>query len=330
MINYDTFIKWKKIIVTGGLGFIGHNLVKNFINKFDCKIVVVDNCANSDPNVLKAYNNKFLFIHTDVLDIENYSNHIDDCDYIFHLACSQISSSGQNPENDLNVNALSTLRILDYLRQNNLQKLSRLIIASTSSVYGDMNHDDSPFDETSSPAILNNYSATKLLSEHYSLLYSKKCKIPITILRYSNVYGYGQSFKNEYCGVLGRFIHNALNNESLKVIGDGEQTRDYTFIDDAVNATILASVSQDAINEVFNVGTGKEMSVNDLVYIIKNIIPTVSTEKVSKRDIDNITKRCINFGKAKEKLNWEPAVDVETGIKMTIEWYKNHLNDHSN
>ncbi|MCT2564649.1 NAD-dependent epimerase/dehydratase family protein [Chryseobacterium herbae] len=316
----------KKVIVTGGLGFIGHNLVKALIDRFNCNVVVIDNCSNSNPTVLNEYKDRFLFLQADVLNVEDYSDHIIDSDYIFHLACSHISASTQNPEHDLNVNALSTLRILNYLKQNNSEKLVRFITASSSSVYGNMGNHDSPFDESAPPDILNNYAATKLLSEHYALLYSTKNNIPVTILRYSNVYGYGQSFDNRFCGVLGMFIHNGLKGVNLKIIGDGEQTRDYTFVDDAVNATILASTSDNALNEVFNVGTGRETSINKIVSIIKNLIPDTETEKLSKRDIDNITRRCISYEKAKQKLNWEPAVDVENGIELTINWYKNYLN----
>ncbi|RXM37897.1 hypothetical protein BOQ62_19540 [Chryseobacterium sp. CH21] len=317
----------KKIIITGGMGFVGHNLVKSLVDRYDCMVVVVDNCCNSSPDRLSAYMQKIIFIETDVLNVEGYVDHLDDCDYIFHLACSQISVSGEKPEHDLEVNALSTLRILNYLKDSNPNKLARFIITSSSSIYGDINHNEAPFDENSAPNILSNYAATKLLSENYALLYAKKHNIPVTILRYSNVYGYGQSFSNEYCGVLGKFIYNALTGASLTVFGDGEQTRDFTFIEDAIDATILSAVSQDSVNEIYNISTGQEVSINSLIAILKKQVPNLAVEEHKERDIDNIKRRAVSYKKVKQQLGWKPVVDIEKGIMLTLQWYKKHLEE---
>lgn len=317
----------KKIIVTGGMGFIGHNLVKSLIDNYDCTVVVIDNCCNSSADRLSAYMHKVIFIETDVLNIHEYAEHIDNCDYIFHLACSPISISGEKPEHDLKVNALSTLRILNYLKDSDVSRLVRFVITSSSSVYGDINHDNTLFDETSVPRILSNYAATKLLSENYALLYAKKHNIPVTILRYSNVYGYGQSFSNEHCGVLGRFIYNALTGANLEIFGDGEQTRDFTFIEDVVDATILSAVSMDSINEIYNISTGQEVSINSLINILKKQLPHLAVKEHKERDIDNIKRRAVSYAKAKNRLGWKPTVDIEDGINLTLQWYKNYLKE---
>lgn len=317
----------KKIIVTGGMGFVGHNLVKSLVDHYDCTVVVVDNCCNSSPERLSAYMQKIIFIETDVLNVGDYVEHLDDCDFVFHLVCSQISVSGEKPEHDLEVNALSTLRILNYLKDSNPNKLTRFIITSSSSIYGDINNNEAPFDENSAPNILSNYAATKLLSENYALLYAKKHNIPVTILRYSNVYGYGQSFSNQYCGVLGRFIYNALTGTNLVVFGDGEQTRDFTFIEDVVDATILSAVSPDSVNEIYNISTGQEVSINSLIAILKKQVPHLAVEEHKERDIDNIKRRAVSYEKVKQQLGWRPVVDIEDGINLTLQWYKKHLEE---
>jgi len=164
-----------------------------------------------------------------------------------------------------------------------------------------------------------------LLIENYTSMYCRNYDIPTSIVRYSNVYGYGQSPRNPYAGVLGKFIHNALTNQKLKIFGDGEQTRDYTFITDAVDATILAAVHPRAYGDTFNIGTTVETSVKKLVQIISESVDRISVENVPERDIDNIRRRSIDISKIHKNLGWSPRFSIEKGIKETIEWYKTIL-----
>jgi UDP-glucose 4-epimerase len=182
-----------------------------------------------------------------------------------------------------------------------------------------------PISETDPTLVLSNYAATKLLGENFALMYSRNYDIPTAVVRYSNVYGYGQSPKNPYCGVLGKFIHNALVGDQLTIFGDGEQTRDYTFVDDAVNATILSAVHPRAFGDVFNVGTSIETSVNQLVKIISDQVPNVDVATVPERDIDNIRRRSIDITKIHNNLGWSPHVNIKEGIRRTLEWYKNEM-----
>jgi UDP-glucose 4-epimerase len=125
--------------------------------------------------------------------------------------------------------------------------------------------------------------------------------------------------------VLGKFVHNALSGLPLSVIGDGEQTRDYTFISDAVDATILAAVHPKALGEVFNVGTGIETSVNKLAEIIALVVTAINIEYLPERDIDNIRRRSTDIEKIHQSLGWSPKFNIKTGIEKTIQWYKNTL-----
>ena len=154
------------------------------------------------------------------------------------------------------------------------------------------------------------------------MLYNLQYNIPVTVVRYSNVYGYGQTPMNPYCGVLGKFIHNALSGLPLSVFGDGEQTRDYTFIEDAISATILAALHPKASGDVFNIGTSIETSVNKLVSYIAEVVPTANIVHVPERDIDNIRRRALSISKISQKLGWTPKTTIAQGVRQTIEWYK--------
>ena len=323
MINYFEKIANKKILITGGLGFVGHNLAKTLLNNYNCNIIIIDNCLNSTPKVIDSFIDRVKYYNMSVLDTDALFPLLDDVNYIFHLACVQISHSSKDPLLDLTVNSISTLKLLEYLRCNKLPSLERLIYTSTTSIYGSSTK--LPLEENDTPFILNHYAATKLLAENYVNLYNLQYDIPISIVRYSNVYGYGQSPKNPYCGVIGKFIHNALTGETIKIFGDGEQTRDYTFVTDAIRATILAAVHPRALGDIFNIGTTTESSVNKIAKLITEYLPEVSIEYLPERDIDNIRRRSVGIAKINRQLGWIPQVNIEKGIIETIEWYKNSL-----
>jgi UDP-glucose 4-epimerase len=323
VINYYEKIRGKKVLVTGGLGFVGHNLVKTLLNEYGCKVIVVDNCANSSVSVLGDDIQKVEFHNLSVLETGKLFPLLKDVNYIFHLACKQISASGSEPVDDLRVNAESTLLLLEYIRHNQLPVLDRFVYTSSCSVYGSSTR--LPICEDDATYVLSNYAATKLLGENYTLIYNKAYDIPTSTVRYSNVYGYGQSPRNPYCGVLGKFVHNALTGQKLAIFGDGEQTRDYTFITDAVSATILAAVHPKALGDVFNVGTGTETSVNNLAKLINDKTGDLVIENVPERDIDNIRRRSIDIEKIHQRLGWSPKINMEKGIGLTIDWYKSTL-----
>ncbi|HNA97043.1 MAG TPA: NAD-dependent epimerase/dehydratase family protein [Chitinophagaceae bacterium] len=323
MVDYTDKIRNKKVLVTGGFGFVGHNLVKSLLHDYGCEVTVVDNCVNSSPAVLGKDFEKIEFHQISVLETEKLIPLMTRVNYIFHLACKQISASGKEALDDLRVNAESTLNMLEYIKHNNLPKLERFVYTSSCSVYGSSNK--LPTSEREPTFVLSNYAATKLLGENYTLIYNKNYYLPTSSVRYSNVYGYGQSPRNPYCGVLGIFVHNSLTGQALSVFGDGEQTRDYTFIADAVRATILAAVHPKALGEVFNVGTGVETSVNQLAEIIAEHTGDVEIKHVPERDIDNIRRRCIDIEKIRQRLGWAPEFNVKRGIDETLKWYKTTL-----
>lgn len=321
-LHYDK-IRNKKVVVTGGLGFVGHNLVKTLVTDYDCNVIVVDDCTNSSEAVIEPVRDKVELHKISVLDTEKFFPLLEGVHYVFHLACIQIAASGATPLRDLQVNAQSTLLLLEHLRKNDHPQLEKLVYTSSCSVYGSSSR--LPVSENGATRVLSNYAATKLLGEQYAMIYCRNYNIPISVVRYSNVYGYGQSPRNPYCGVLGKFVHNALTGQPLSIFGDGEQTRDYTFITDAVDATILAAVHSMAYGDIFNVGTSVETSVNRLVQIISDKIPGCQVVNVPERDIDNIRRRMIDIEKIHQRLGWVPKVGMQKGLERTIDWYKTTL-----
>lgn len=323
MVDYLLRLNGASCLVTGGLGFVGNSLVRALVTEYDCKVIVVDNCLNSSPEVISDIADRVEFHNISVLDKDKLFPLIDRVNFVFHLACVQIAASGSNPLMDLEVNAKSTLEILEHLRHSQPVKLERFIYTSSASVYGSTTK--LPLDERSPKNVLSNYAATKMLGENYTLIYGRNYGIPVTSVRYSNVYGYGQSPHNPYCGVLGKFVHNALTGKLLTVIGDGEQTRDYTFITDAVRATLIAAVHPRALGDVFNIGTNVETSVNGLVELISRYVKDVESNSIPERDIDNIRRRVLDMENIHQRLGWAPRVNMNKGIELTIEWYKSYL-----
>lgn len=326
MKDYTDNIRKKKVLVTGGLGFVGHNLVKILVNRYECEVIIVDDCSNSSPEILGSLIEKVEFCQFSVLDFNQLSPLLEKVNYIFHLACKQISASGSDPLIDLKVNAQSTLEMLDFIRNNELPLLERFVYTSSCSVYG--SYKNLPASEDGVTKVLSNYAATKLLGENYTTIYGNSYDISVGCVRYSNVYGPGQTPNNPYCGVLGTFIHNSLTGKPLTIIGDGEQTRDYTYIDDAVDATILSAVHPRALNEVFNVGTSVEASVNELAEEISKLKEGVDTVFIPERDIDNIRRRSVDIEKIHRTLGWAPRYNLKRGLKLTFEWYENYLKSH--
>jgi UDP-glucose 4-epimerase len=320
MYKHLNLIKNSRVLITGGLGFVGHNLAKTLIEQYNCSVIIVDDCSNSTPDTIAAYSDQIEFHNISVLDEEKLFPLFSGVNYIFHLACMTINTSGKNPLVDLKVNGESTLRILNHLTNHADKEFRRFIYTSSCSIYGSTSR--LPVSEQDSTNVLSNYAATKLLGEQYTLIYNRNYDIPVSVVRYSNVYGYGQSPRNPYCGVLGRFIHNSLTGQPLSIFGDGEQTRDYTFITDAVDATILAAVHPMAYGDVFNVGTNVETSVNKLAQLIANYVSGCEVINVPERDIDNIRRRMIDIEKIHQRLGWTPKVGIQKGIELTIDWYK--------
>lgn len=306
----------KNILVTGGAGFIGSNLVRILLNEHNSNITVIDDLFTGSLNNIEHL--EVEFIKGSILDKDLIKKHMKNKDIIIHLAARNIIVSNKNPREDLEVNIIGTFNILETALSNNVEKV---VYASTASIYGNPRY--LPINEDEPPKFLNFYSVSKFSGENYSKTYYEVHNLPVTVVRYSNVYGYNQSPTNPYCGVIGKFMDNALKNLPLKIHGDGEQTRDFTFVDDACNATIQAALNPKSTGEVYNIGTGIEVSVNNLAELIIKMTSSKSTvEHINRRDIDNIRRRVLNIEKIRHHLKFFPEYPLKDGLNKTIEWFK--------
>jgi len=309
-------LKGEKILVTGGAGFIGSNLVKKLLNIGSYVTVLDDFFTGKEENLPKDKNLEI--IKGSVTDKKLVKDLVKRSTYIFHLAARNIIISTKNPEEDFNVNIGGTLNILLASKEF---KIKRIVYTSSVSVYGNPKY--LPINEDDSINLLSPYAVSKYSGEGYCRAFYESYSIPITILRYSNVYGTGQWVENPYCGVVAKFFEQAMSNKNIQIHGDGEQTRDFTFIDDAVDATILSILNPKAEGEVYNVGSGKETTINELASIILEITSSkAGIEYIDRRDIDNIRRRVLNIEKIRKDLRWVQKFTLRNGLFKTYEWLK--------
>ena len=195
----------------------------------------------------------------------------------------------------------------------------RIVYTSSTSVYG--NPRSIPINEDDGLVLLSPYAVSKLGGENYCTAFYESYGLPVSVVRYSNVYGPGQRADNPYCGVVSKFFASAMSGGPLLVHGDGEQTRDFTYVEDAVAATLLAAIHPRAEGEVFNVGTGIETSVNALAVAVGRAVGRdVTVDHIDRRDIDNIRRRVVNIEKIRRMLHWVPETTLDRGLGATARW----------
>lgn len=313
-------VEGKKILVTGGAGFVGSNLVKILCKSYSAQVIVLDDLFTGNRNFLNGLDVEF--VHGSVEDQVLVEELVKKVDVVFHIAARNIIVSNANPREDLMVNVVGTFNVLEACKKNGIE---RLVYSSTASVYGNPKY--LPIPEDGNKSFLSFYSASKFSGEVYCQAFYEVFNVPVSVVRYSNVYGFNQLPSNPYCGVIGKFIESSVKGDTIKIHGDGEQTRDYTFVDDAVEATIQAAINPRAIGQIYNIGTGVETSVKRLAEVINAITGSSSKiEYIDKRDIDNIRKRYMNIDKIRHELKFSPLTRLEDGLEKTINWYKNYTN----
>jgi UDP-glucose 4-epimerase len=237
-------------------------------------------------------------------------------DRVIHAAARNIQASTRNPRDDFEVNVGGTLNVLLAARELQTQ---RVLYTSSASVYGNPLH--LPVNEVDAVNLLTPYAVSKFAGEGYCRAFQESYGISTTVLRYSNVYGPGQVPDSGYSGVIGKFIGSALARRPTQIHGDGEQTRDFTYVDDVVDATLLALTAPKADGEVYNVATGRETTINGLAELIARATGSAPRpEHIDKRDIDNIRRRVMNIEKIRRELRWVPTVTIETGVARTCAW----------
>jgi UDP-glucose 4-epimerase len=305
----------QRVLVTGGAGFVGSRVVARLLN-VGATVTVLDDFFTGLEENLPAADKQLRVVRGSVVDQELVARLVAESDYVAHLAARNIIVSTKNPREDFETNIGGTLNILLAARES---RIRRVVYTSSASVYGNPRY--LPINEDEVTNMLSPYACSKYGGENYCKAFFESYDLPVTSVRYSNIYGPGQRAENPYCGVVAKFFSSAMAGQPPVIHGDGDQTRDYTFVEDAVEATLLALVSVRADGQVYNVGTGRETSVNLLAETILRITgQNLRPQHVDRRDIDNIRRRVLSIEKARRELRWSPEVTLESGLRATHEW----------
>lgn len=305
----------QRVLVTGGAGFVGSNVVARLL-EIGSRVTVLDDFFTGHEANLPAGEPRLTVVRGSVVDDSLVDRTAGEADYILHMAARNIIVSTANPREDFATNIGGTLNVLMAARHAGVR---RVVYTSSASVYGNPRY--LPINEDDATNMLSPYAVSKYGGENYCKAFFESYQLPVTSVRYSNVYGPAQRPDNPYCGVVAKFFESAMAGQPPVIHGDGEQTRDFTYVADAVEATLLAAVSPRADGQVYNVGTGRETSVNELVGAILRVAgQDLRPVHVDRRDIDNIRRRVLNIEKARRELRWTPETTLDAGLRATHRW----------
>lgn len=309
-------MKDKNVVVTGGAGFIGSNLVRALAGENE--VVVIDDLSTGNPGNIKDLidNQSITFIEGSITDLDLLNKVFKNVDYVFHeAAIPSVPRSIKDPVKSNYTNVNGTLNVLVAARDNGIE---RVVYASSSSAYGDT--PVLPKKEDMKPSPLSPYAVSKLVGEYYCQVFTEVYGLSTVSLRYFNVYGPWQDPSSDYAAVVPRFISRVLNGESPIVFGDGNQTRDFTFVRDTVNANILAMKSN--ASGVFNIAGGKRISINELAQLVMRIIGRDLDVVYNDPQPGDIRDSLADISKAKEKLDYGPRFDLTKGLEETLKWFQ--------
>ncbi|MCL2485714.1 MAG: SDR family NAD(P)-dependent oxidoreductase [Endomicrobia bacterium] len=303
-----------KVLITGGAGFIGSNISDSLIANGH-KSVIIDNLSSGKKENI---NKKAKFYKADIIDEKKIKAIFkkEKPDIVIHNAAQiDVRKSVSDPKYDANINILGSINILDACVENKVKKI--LFASSGGTIYGECGS-KAP-DENSFPNPLSPYGIAKHSVEFYIKFYGIIHGLKYTIFRYGNVYGPRQDPKGE-AGVIAIFTAKMLNNEAVMVFGDGKQMRDYVYVKDVVNANIAALKKAD--NQIINIATNKAVSINDIVKIMSRLSKTDKKAVYKPKRTGELFKSFMSIKKAEKILNWYPKMNIEEGIKKTLEYFK--------
>ncbi len=308
--------KNRTVLVTGGAGAIGSNLVKR-LHKEEANIIVLDNLSSGrEDSIAGIPDVQFMngSITDDTVLEKIFSQPID---YVFHLAASFANQrSVEDPLRDLDVNGAGTIKLLQRSVKNG--NIKRFVFSSSSCVYGNV---DGIINENTAVHPETPYAISKLAAENYVVFFHKYHALKSTTLRYFNSYGPGE-YPGKYRNVIPNFFDLAMSGLPLPIMGTGEETRNFTFVSDIVDATIKSAVEEGAVGECFNIGSNEEVRIKDLAKKINGLSGNkAGVNFTERRKWDTILKRILNYEKAKKLLDFNPKVGIEEGLKATYGWF---------
>jgi nucleoside-diphosphate-sugar epimerase len=310
-----------RFLVTGGAGFIGSHIVERLL-KDGHFVRVLDNFSSGKESNLSFTNDlsakTYELIRGDIQDPTMCDKACNGMDYVLHQAALRsVPKSMLNPLSYNHVNIDGTLFLLQAALKH---KIKRFVFASSSSVYGDT--DKFPEREDAYPVLISPYALSKLADEYYCRIFTNAYGLETVGLRYFNVFGPRQALDDEYAVVIPKFIHCILHNEQPPIFGTGKQSRDFTYIDNVVQANILAATTLGIKHEVFNVANGKDNTVLQLVDYLNKIIGKNIKPKFLPVRQGDVFRTCADISKIKELLDYKPKVNFEEGLRNSVDWFE--------
>jgi len=306
------------VLVTGGAGFIGSNLSGELIRQ-GARVRILDNLVTGFRENLEEIGGNFDFIEGDLNDDSALARALTDVEIVFHQAAlPSVPRSVADPVETHNSCVNGTFNLLTKSRDAGVR---RLIYAASSSAYGDQ--DKLPKIETMAPQPMSPYAAAKLTGEYYCHVFSRVYGLETLSLRYFNVFGPRQNPSSTYSGVISRFIDALMKDETPVIYGDGEQSRDFTYIANVVDANIKAAQTSGGIGETMNVANGERVSLNKLLEVLKNITGKISvTASHEPERAGDVKHSQAGIDRALNWLQYEKLVGLEEGLERTIDWWR--------
>jgi nucleoside-diphosphate-sugar epimerase len=309
-------------LVTGGAGFIGSNITDELV-KQGHKVRVLDNLSTGKMRNLDGVMDEIDFVKGDIRNEEDLEKALEGVDLVLHQAALRsVARSVEDPLSSNDVNISGTLALLLKAKEF---KVKRLVYASSSSVYGEAA--SFPQKESFAPAPISPYAVSKLSAEYYCRMFSATMGLETVSLRYFNVFGPRQDPESKYSAVIPAFIDNLAKGNPCVIHGDGEQSRDFTFVKNVVDANIQAATASGVSGGVFNVACGEEHSVKELASKLMELMDTDMPLSHVERRRGDVDRTFADVSRLKEVLGVKDQVSFEKGLKRTVEWFLNERED---
>ncbi len=303
-------------LVTGGCGFIGSHLVETLVQKGE-HVRVFDNCSTGKAKNIAHVKSQIEFVDGDLRELDAVHRAVAGIDYVFHQgARPSVARSVADPILSNNVNINGTLNLLVAARD---AAVKRVVYAASSSAYG--NTPTLPRSEMLSPQPASPYAITKYVGECYCRVFTQVFGLETVALRYFNIFGPRQDPTSQYSAVIPKFIHAYLHGNSPAIEGDGKQSRDFTYIANAVHANLLACHAEGVAGEVFNIGCGQQTSINGLASLIGEMMETDAKPVYTSSRPGDVRHSRADIHKAQQLLGYEPQVELKAGLRRTIDWF---------
>jgi UDP-N-acetylglucosamine/UDP-N-acetyl-alpha-D-glucosaminouronate 4-epimerase len=304
-------------LVTGGAGFIGSNIIGELVRRGET-VRALDNLATGHIENLTSVREKIQWHEADIRNLESIRPDFEGVDYVIHLAAiPSVPRSVADPLTSNSANIDGTLNVLLAARDAGVK---RAVFSASSSAYGD--HPALPRVETQEPRPLSPYALTKLTGEYYCKIFTSIYGLEAVSLRYFNIFGPHQSPDSPYSGVLSLLISAYVNGKIPTIFGDGEQSRDFTYVENAVDATLRACTAPEASGQVINVGTGERHTLNETIKVLDRIFGRQVTPRYDAPRAGDARHSHADISLARRLLGYEPGVRFEEGLMKTVDWFR--------